>query len=204
MISCPRLKIASLLVCLVAFLGGSCSQKYPHIEQIAPLPENVCRIAVVPFVNRTEYLNGGILFYRVFVSEFSRFGDYQLVPEGDIRRVFRQLHIVPGVQQPEYDQLQVIGDYLNADIMLSGAILQMKEVSSGIDEKIPYITVKLNLLDARSGRSLGSIYHVRDGNQYRKVMHFGVTTTVTQLATKISREIMEKLISKGLTGKCIE
>ncbi len=204
MISCPRLKIASLLGCLVAFLGGSCSQKDPHIEQIAPLPESVCRIAVVPFVNRTEYLNGGILFYRVFVSEFSRFGDYQLVPEGDIRRVFRQLHIVPGVQQPEYDQLRVIGDYLNADIMLSGTILQMEEEYLGIDEKIPYITVKLNLLDARSGRTLGSIYHARDGNQYRKVMHFGVTTTVTQLATKISREIMEKLISKGLTGKCIE
>lgn len=204
MISCPRLKIASLLVCLVAFLGGSCSQKDPRFEQIAPLPESICRIAVVPFVNRTEYLNGGILFYRVFVSEFSRFGDYQLVPEGDIRRVFRQLHIVPGVQQPEYDQLRVIGDYLNADIMLSGTILQMKEVFLGIDETIPYITVKLNLLDARSGRTLGSIYHARDGNQYRKVMHFGVTTTVTQLATKISREIVEKLISKGLTGKCIE
>jgi hypothetical protein len=125
------------------------------------------------------------------------------VPEGDIRRVFQQLRIVPGVQQPAYDHLQVIGDYLKADIMLSGTILQMKEVHSK-DENIPFMTVKLEILDAKSGSTLGSIYHARDGNQYRKIMHFGVTTTITQLATKISREIMEKLISKGLKEKCIE
>lgn len=203
MISCPRLKIVSLLVILVAFSGASCSQKNPNIVQLAPLPEYICRVAVVPFVNRTGYQDGDVLFYRVFVSELTRLGGFELVPEGDMRRAFRQVRLTPGLKQPDYDQLQIIGDYLKADILLDGTILQMEEASLR-SENIPFMSVKLGILDAKSGKTIWSIYHIADGKQYRKVMHFGVITTITQLAKQMSREILAAWVSEGFTGKCIE
>ena len=203
MISSLRLKTVSLLILCIAFVGASCSQKQLNIVQLAPMPEEICRVAVMPFVNNTGYQDGAVLFYRVFVSELSGFEDLELVPEGDIRMAFRQVRILPGLQQPDYDQSRIIGDYLGADILLNGIILQMNETSSS-GETIPFITVKLNILDAKSGKTIWSIYHIADGEQYRKVMHFGVITTITQLAKQISKEILAKWASKGFKGKCIK
>ena len=202
MVYCLRLKIVSLLICSVSFFLISCSQKQPDIVQLAPLPENICRVAALPFINKTKYRDGGVLFYRVFVSELSRFGDFEVVPEGDVRKAFRQIRVAYG-QQANYDQLRIIGDYLDTDILVGGIILQMEEVPAK-NEDIPYMTVQLSILDAESGKTLWSIYHVRDGSQYRKVMHFGIITTITQLARQISREILENWAEEGFTGKCIK
>ena len=204
MISCLRLKIVILLIIFAALTGGtSCSQIHSDIVQLGPLPERICRVAVVPFVNKTGYRDGNVLFYRVFVSELARFGEFELVPEGDIRRAFRQVSLSPGLKQPTYDQSQIIGDYLKADILLGGIILQMEEASLE-GETIPFITVKFDILDAETGQTIWSIYHIADGEQYRKVMHFGVITTITQLAKQMSKEIMAEWVSEGFKGKCIE
>lgn len=197
-----RLKIFGLLIFVVAF-GASCSQKDPKIVQLAPLPESICRIAVMPSINKTEYRDGDVLFYRVFTSELSRDTEFDLVQEGDIRKVFRQIGLSPGLQLPDYDQLRIIGDHIKSDILLSSVILQMQEVSLK-GENIPFMTVKVDILDSKTGKTLWSIYHMGDGTQYRKAMHFGVITTITQLSRQISEEIIVKLHSEGLTGKCIE
>lgn len=203
MISLSRLKVISLLICFAAFLGGSCSSKKPNIEQLAPLPESMCRVGIIPFVNKTSYQDGDVLFYRVFVSGLSRVGDFELVPEGDMRRAFQQIRLPPGKQQPNYDQLRILGDYLDTDILLSGTILQMKEDSLH-GEIVPYMTVKLEMLDSRSGQTVWSVYHVKNGTQYRKVMHFGVISTITQLATQMAEEILESWRSEGFGGTCLE
>jgi hypothetical protein len=203
MISCLRLKSASLLIISFAFIGISCSQKNASIEQIAPLPENICRVAVLPFLNQSGYRDGDILFYRVFDSEISRSGNFEIVPEGDIRRAFRQVRLTPGAKQPNYDQLRIMGDYLNADVLIAGNILQMEELTRS-NESIPYITVRLELLDAKTGKTIWSIYHVRNGSQFRKVMHFGVINTVTQLAKQMTNEIMLQWSSKGFIAQCTE
>ncbi len=203
MISHLRLKTFSLLISSLVLFLVSCSQKEPKIIQLAPLPDSICRVAVMPFVNRTEYLDGNILFYRVFVSELAGLGEFEVVPEGDIRKVFRQIRVAPGLHQPNYDQMRIIGDYLDADILVSGIVLQMEEIP-GKDEDIPYITVQLDILDAETGNTLWSIYHVRNGSQYRKVMHFGLINTITQLSKQTSEEILENWASEGFIGKCLE
>lgn len=203
MLSCRRLKIFSLFIVFVVFWGTSCSQKNPSIEQIAPLPKSICRVAILPFINHTGYRDGDILFYRVFDAELSRSGEFDVIPEGDIRRAFRQVRLTPGAKEPDYDQLRIMGDYLKADVLVGGNILQMEELTQD-NESIPYITVRLELLDAKKGRTIWTIYHKREGSQFRKVMHFGVINTITQLAKLVSNEILMQWTSMGLTGKCIE
>ena len=198
-----RLKLISLMICCVFFSLTACGQKNSNVVQLAPLPGSICRVAVLPMINKTEYQEGNILFYRVFVSELSRLGNFELSPEGDVRQAFRQIQVLPAVQLPSYDQLRIVGDYLNAEIMIGTTILEMKDVFSK-GEVIPYITVRLDILDAKSGKKLWSVYHRRDGSQYRKVMHFGVITAMTQLAKQVSKGILDILDSKGFVGKCIE
>jgi len=200
---CLRQKITVLLICLVALSGSSCARKQPQIVRLAPLPDSVCRVAVLPFINRTGYLNGNVLFYRVFVSELIRMKDIQLVPEGDVRKAYQNIYLVYGAENPDYDQLRIIGDYLEADILLGGIILQMEEVTMQ-GETIPYLTVKLDMLDAKNGRTIMSINHDIDGAQYRKIMHFGLITTITQLATQMSDEILARLNSEGFKGTCLK
>ena len=163
-------------------------------------------MAVLPFENQTNYRDGDILFYRVFTSELAKQGNFALVPEGDIRDVYRQIRVTPGSQDLSFDQMRMTGDYLKAEIMVIGRITKMGEVPSKNikDEFEPFLTVNLRLFDVTSGRTLWSIYHTRRGGEYRKVMHFGLISTTTQLAEQVSKELIARWISEGFIGKCTE
>jgi TolB-like protein len=202
MASRGRLKIGIFLIILLAFLA-SCSQKRPNIIQLAPLPDSICRVAVLPFINRTSYQDGDVVFYRVFLSMISEMNEFDIVPEGDIRRIYRQIRVAPGLRQPTYDQMRIIGDYLNADILISGTILQMKENVRSMED-IPYMTVNMEILDADSGTTIWSIYHDSNGEQYRKIMHFGLINTITQLTKQFSQEVLASWAAEGFKGKCLE
>lgn len=194
--------IISLPLCLILLAMSSCGGRQPQIVRLAPLPERVCRVAVLPFINRTTYQDGNVLFYRIFISELIRQQDIDLIPEGDVHRAFQNVYLAYGAENPNYDQLRIIGDYLHADILMSGIILQMTEVDIQ-GETIPFLTIKLDMLDAKTGRTIMTVNHDIDGAQYRKIMHFGLITTITQLAIQMSDEILAGLNSEGFTGKCI-
>jgi hypothetical protein len=66
------------------------------------------------------------------------------------------------------------------------------------------MTISLELLDAQTGRTLSNVHHRRDGNDYLKVMHFGIVTTTTELSHLISKEIIGDLAAKGFVAQCSE
>lgn len=58
------------------------------------------------------------------------------------------------------------------------------------------------MLDAKNGRTILSVNHDIDVAQYRKIMHFGLIATITQLATQMSDEILASLNSEGFEWTC--
>ncbi|NOX80612.1 MAG: hypothetical protein GXP57_05920 [Deltaproteobacteria bacterium] len=167
-----------------------------------PLPGNsTCRVAVLPFLERGGYPRGAELFYKVFSAELVSAAAFQLVQEGDILDLYRQLTIFPS-QEPNLEQLRIIGSRLGVQLFIGGDILKMVERRSG-GEVVTELTVVLRLYDGRTGKLLWETYHKRCGRDYRTVMHFGRINTITGLARRMSKEIINLWLEQGM-NKCIK
>ena len=186
-----------LNVLLLVVVGGCTGVGLPHVRQMAPLPpHSLCKIAVLPFINDTNFVDGDIIPYRVFMSELNRSDSFHLSQEGDIRSLYREMSIFPG-QSPDYDQIRVLSDRLNVDLLISGSIVEMVEDRSGRG-KPPLLSVNLSIIDGKTGMILWTTYHRRAGAEYRKIMHFGLVNTITSLSQKMSREIIASWFEEGL------
>ena len=184
----------------LCFVSG-CGSKQPVLHKMAPLLlDEYCKIAVLPFVNETNFSNGDIILQKVFVAELIKNGEYLVSQEGDIRKLFQQIKIFPG-HSPDYEQLRIIADRLNVQLIITGQINEMNENELGRGVN-PSIGVLLHIYDANTGSCLWSTYHRRDGEQYRKILHFGKINSITSLAQAMSQEVINKWFAEGLK-KCV-
>lgn len=190
----------TVIICELLFLVTSCTHNKPILQQFAPLPEDtLCRIAILPFANSSKYPNADLIVNRIFSAELVKTGSFQLVPEGDIWKVYQQLMIYP-TQQPRLEQLRIISDRLDAQLLIMGTIFELSEKTDGKAVN-PILVLKLQLLEADSGKTLWLTHLRREGKQYRKVMHFGLINTITELIRICSNEILELWYANGLK-KC--
>ncbi len=189
-----RLVLSLTLLCLAA-----CGPKVPDLVKYASLPdERICRIAVLPFVNETDYPLADTIAYRVFMAELVQTGRFDLAQEGDVREAFRHMRIWPG-QQPRIEQIKILGDRLRVGLIITGTVVEMAEVPMA-GAVNPVIALSLRIVDPGSGETLWHTYHRRDGEHYRKVMHFGILNTATSLADQVYREVLDLWFKKGLKG----
>jgi hypothetical protein len=187
----------------IVFVLSGCGLPAPNLQQLAPIAqENICRMAILPFNNETSYGQGDIVIYRVFAAELSHMGNFMIVPEGDVHKVLHQMHIVPG-RDLNIEQLRIVADRLQAQLLISANIIEMdEEVNAGGTN--PRLAVIFRIIDPESGRVLWVTYHRREGAQYRKIMHFGVVNTVTELVRRVSHEVVDYWFQVGGLPQCGE
>lgn len=138
---------------------------------------------------------------RIFSTQLSQRGNYRLAQEGDIFALYQQLHMRP-YQEPELEQLRIIGDRLGVQLIIIGSITEMTD-TGGIEQKKPSLEIKVDILEAKTGKSLWTTYHSRQGDQFRKFMHFGMVNSSTELIKIVSQEIIDKWVHEGM-AKCSE
>lgn len=184
---------------LFVFSGCIASSDQPKLQQLTQLPRNICKIAVVPFLNESEMSRGDVIFYRVFVAELNKSQDYVVVQEGDVRKIYRQMRISPK-ENASLEQMIIIADRLGVDALIRGTIVLMKEDEGRMNTE-PELAVDLQLIDASTGKTILTTYHARTGEEYRKVMHFGLVNTITELCGRVAQEVLEIWKEKGLS-KC--
>lgn len=186
---------------LLLLMISSCGFKEsPALHKLAPLPDNggICRVAVLPFINETDYPLADTLMYKVFVTELNKTGNIFVSQEGDVRRIYRQIKVVPG-RMPFVEQLRALAGRLGVQVVVTGNVVEMKEKASKYSSELePAIAVVLRIIDADTGRTLWTTYHRREGRQYRVALHFGKVNTVTALAKKIVQEIIETWLDEGI------
>ena len=194
------------IICIVILLIMGCApQQKPTLLKLSTLPEEgVCGIAVLPFVNETDYRDGSLIFYRVFVAELSSFGNFELSPEGDVRNTYRKVSLASGLDAPDFNQLRIIGNYLNVRLLVFGYITKMKEVKASADGFMPHLAVNIKIFDVQKGQTIWSTYYDRMGEEYRRVMHFGIVNNITRLSRRTSEEILTLWGKEGFIEKCLE
>lgn len=185
---------------LLMFLLSGCSGRVelPSLQRMGQLPaQPICRIAVLPFTNDSEYLMADAIVTKVFAARLHAQGDYLLAQEGDIQLTYRQLGLLPGIS-PDFDQLQIIGGRLNTRLLISGNVLEMREDRGEHGSVNPFVVIEVVLRDGSSGEVLWTTFHRRYGSDYKKTMHFGKIHTVTGLSRQMADEVISLWFRKGL------
>ena len=152
-----HLKIWKVVVFLLPAILFSCASGKPVvILEMADLPfeGNVCKIAVLPFSNQSEYTMGATIFGRIFISELTAKGNYLVAQEGDVRRLLKQMRILPG-RSLSSEQVRALADRLGVEAVISGAVLEMRDMSGKRARTLdPALAVVLRIMEASTGRTL--------------------------------------------------
>lgn len=184
-------------ICLL-FVLSACAGTGPILEKNFPMDESRgCRVAVLPMGNESDSRNGGGIATVILRSELSRLEAIQLVNDGDLSTFYRQLKIMPG-QYPSQEQLRVMAETLGVDLFVGGAVFEFADKDRGKRTEASFALI-LQIIDPVQGNIAWSTYHRRTGGDYRKVMHFGVINTVTELARETIREIIDLWVEEGFT-----
>ncbi len=184
-----------LLITLL--LLTACGKQVPATKILAPLPaEGTCKIAILPFLNESNYLQGGDMVAKIFHSELAASGQFQLLQEGDVRNMYQQLLLYPNLL-PNREQLKMIGGRLRSDLLVGGIVQKMYQRDSGnfVDTEL---TLILLLYHGKTGEILWITYHRRRGEEYQQFMHIGRLKTLTALARRMSQEIITDWINEGM------
>lgn len=193
-----------LSVCFFVMVSSCSFKDAPTVLKQGPLPDGgrICRVAVLPFFNQTGYKQADDIFSRVFVSELTNAGNYQVAQEGDVRKFYQQMRVLPN-QALGVEQLRAMADMLGVQIIIAGTVVEMQDKSGNNQRLDPSIAVVLRIIEGSSGRTLWATYSRREGLQYRQIMHFGLVNSVTSLAKHVSAEIVEAWHKEGFL-KCVE
>lgn len=189
-----------VLIVLLSFMLlnlSGCGRKVPVVQELSHMPDDAaCSVALLPLIDKSSFPRGSTVFYKILLSELIASGRFRVIKEGDIVDLYRQLKIYPN-QQPNREQLKMIGGRLGSTLFIGGDILGMEERRDGefLDAEI---TVVLRLYDGKSGREIWSTYHRRRGGDYQQVLHFGRINTLTSLAKQMIREIFTLWLKKGM------
>ena len=188
----------SLILLLSSSLLGGCGTRVPLHRQLAPLPYGpICRVAVLPFINDSDYPFGDTIVNKVFEAQFHGAGNYLVIQEGDILKTYQQLHILPGME-PSLEQFQIIADRVNVQLLITGIIMEMREDPGEHGANIPLIILEAQIRSGTNGEVLWTTYHRRQGTDYKKTMHFGTIHTVTGLSRQMAEEIINLWLNRGL------
>jgi len=186
-----------ILLCGVLF-SGCASGQLPLQQQLTPLPAGpICRIAVLPFLNDSDYPLADAIVGKVFAAQLQASGDYQVSQEGNVLNIYQQLHLLPGVA-PSLEQFQIIADRVNAQLLITGIVLEMQEDRGEHGTVNPLLVEEIQIRDGRNGEVLWTTFHRRQGTDYKKTMHFGTIHTVTGLSRQMAEEIINLWLDKGL------
>jgi TolB-like protein len=187
----------SFLLIAILFAVSSYTSSRPSLEK-KNVYEGVsaCAVALLPFTNASRFEQGDLISQRVFAAELNRVGGIAVASEGDVQNIYRELRIFPN-QPPDIEQIRVLGSRLDVQLLISGRITEMEE-RMGDNYVNPVLALTLQVYDAKSGKTMWTTYHRREGSDYRTVMHFGLVNSVTQLSRIMSDEIIEEWFAEGM------
>ena len=159
----------------------------------------VCRVAVFPFVDEADDPGIAHLSSRVFRNELIRSGAVNVSSEGAVRNFMTQKKMhVDDLMSTRVGLYSELADRLQVEAIIRGTIIKSGVDKTGKDGTIPYVDMKVEMVDAQSGQLLVDTFHQRRGDEYRKIMHIGIVRTKTGLLVKTSEEIIDQWMKRGL------
>lgn len=198
---CSFIRKILLLLPLFILISCSAADSDKMIIRVAggELQNHVCRVVLLPFVNESRSEQLDIQAYRIFIAEIVKSEVFTVIPEGDLRDFFYRNRISP---QTIWDRklIATLSQQLDVDGALVVYIRDSNLFRGSYGSKQTFVSIQVELYDARSGKLILSNFLRRRGSDYTKVLHFGVIDTVSGLLQRMAREIIEIWDEKGVSG----
>lgn len=187
-----------VLFLLFGVLAGCAGNPRLQTRVVAAAETNICSVAVMPFENWTRKSELSLLASRWLASELVQSQRFNMVQEGNVGMFLLRERLLPGtlLYKDHYDTLD---KQMDVDAVIQGRVVDAGMVSRHGSELVPYLSLHVDIYDARTGQLLLNSVHQRWGDDYRKIMHFGVETTSSGLMKKMAQEIINDWFDKGVT-----
>ncbi len=186
-----------LLLVLLLCLAGCSGNRSLQTKVIAGAGTKMCSIAILPFENWARSQEVALLGERIFTSQLIQTSRFNIVQTGDVGMFFLRQRLRPGTSLFK-SQLSAMANQLGADVVIQGRIVDAGSVRQYGGGKVPFLSLAFNIYEANTGRLILNTVYQNQGDDYRKIMHFGVETTMSGLAGRMSQEIIEDWFSKGI------
>ena len=172
-------------VLLVAACGGPTVFTRPTSDVAA-----IRTVAVLPFENLANGDRAAAdRVHQLMLAEIQAGGAFEVVEPGLVAKALRERGTAPSALTP--DDLKVLGDSLDAEALLIGAVLSYTD-ARGIDGG-GEATIQIRLVDTRSGATVWSASHSRKGSTFAKRL-FGLPgDSGTEVARAIIRSELQTL-----------
>jgi hypothetical protein len=193
----PHLHILLTVIFLSVFCGG-CT-KSPTTTVVA---KNAIygsqRILVLPFSNTSDEKHLGKIATQICQEHYLSRG-IKLINQGDLR-IYLQRHHLFLSQLTDEASSQRFADLareLQITTLVKGTIIsaEYREVQG---ERLPVISLQLELLNAANGKLIISSFLTGHGKDYRTLLRFGVLRTTTQLLNRMISEITDNWANQGV------
>lgn len=159
----------------------------------------ICRVVVLPFVDEANDPGIAQLSSRVFRNELINSGLLIVESEGAVRNFMAQKKmIIADFMETRTRLYREFGEQLNIDTVVRGVVLNSGMDRKGKDGAIPFIALKLEVINAQTGQLIMDTFHRRRGDDYRKLMHVGVIRTKTELMARVAEEIIQTWKENGV------
>jgi TolB-like protein len=184
------LRLIALNTCLYVLIFSfvaSCAA-LPRIASEEHTPE-VKKIAVLPFYNISGTTNAGQIVTNAYVTELFKTGRFLVEEPGNIRYFMIQER-VDTIGEMELARLKILGRRLRVDSILVGTV---EEFDPGRRGGVPVVSVTARMVETSSGRIVWSAQNKRRGDDYTIVFDLGEVRTVTVLAQKVVKEMVDTI-----------
>jgi TolB-like protein len=175
---------AVLAACSVVLAAG-CRGPTTYVHPDADI-RDMRTVAVLPFENLSGDRVAAERVRELLVAELQARGVWQVVEPG---LVVTAVSTYPtGTRTPE--ELKKIGESLHAEALFLGTVVTYREAQSRNGSEV---ALNLRLVDARSGLTLWSSSHTRNGQGFTSNLLGLPSETPTELARRLIREELKTL-----------
>ncbi|RPI37839.1 MAG: hypothetical protein EHM54_02125 [Nitrospiraceae bacterium] len=153
-------------------------------------PESSYRIAVMPFLNKSEVRGIGMLPTYLFMVELFRNPLYVPVEFGEVRNAIVNARIRER-GEVDYKSIGELSRFLNVDGILVGTV---DHYSDGLDKgAAPEVVISARLINARNNRILWCGSYQMDGDDDISVLDFGKIRSVDKVADRAISQLIKNM-----------
>ncbi|SNR70362.1 hypothetical protein SAMN06265340_103141 [Desulfurobacterium atlanticum] len=193
-----------ILVFLVVFVSGCASlnrkeAQTGYVKVFTKEPIRPCKVAILPFKNEIENdENAGEKVATILYSGFVSTGVDVVLP-GEVRKLMIGRHFFTYQNIPD-TLLLFLRNNMSVGLVVTGRVIEYKPYGGG--SRYPEIRVWIEGISTKTGRRVFTAYITRRGDDYRKILEFGVVKSIAELTFRGTDELIKKLQEAGI--KCIK
>lgn len=156
----------------------------PHVSKKAK------KVAILPFYNISGYRDAGKVVANIFVTEMFKMDRFDVEETGNIVQFMIQERM-DTIGEIEVERLKILGKRLDVDAVMTGTVEEFAEAGGAYS--VPIVSIAARMIESNTGKLIWSGQNKRKGDDYIIILDLGEVRSLTALAQKVVREMIDTI-----------